>query len=122
MKLFCLLILTALSLIAQTLTHSVTLTWVNPAQNPTGTTTSLYRLTGTCPASPPVTSPPSGFTQLTTGLTTSTYTDSSVAGGTTYCYVAVAVSGSSLSAPSNTATGAVPATFPPQTLQVTVAQ
>jgi hypothetical protein len=99
-------------------THSATLTWTNAAGNPTGTTVSIFRLTGSCPATEPTST--TGFTSIVTGLTGTTYVDTTVVAATTYCYVAVSVSGSSSSAPSLDAQGVVPSNFPPQMFSVSV--
>ena len=77
---------------------SVTLTW--PASTTASTTTNVYRLTGTCPASVTTTT---GFTELASSQPAAgPYTDTNVTLGTTYCYVVTAVAGGLESVPSNT--------------------
>jgi hypothetical protein len=110
-----LLFLLALPLLAQT--HSATLSWTNATSNPAGTTVLIYRQAGTCPTPAPTTT--AGFTAIATGLTGSSYFDTDVTAGASYCYVAVSVSGSSTSAPSNDAQAVIPATFPPGMFSVT---
>lgn len=114
-----LLMLTAGCLLAQAI-HSISFSWINGPGNPAGTTVTIFRLTGVCPATVTQTgSTPTGFTLIAGGLAGNSYTDSTVAGGTTYCYVGESVNGSSQSAPSNTLTDVVPSLFPPQMFQVT---
>jgi len=85
--------------------HSVVLTWTNSvdaAANPS-ITYAVYRLNGACPAVAPTAVSGSGFTQInTTGITTTTYTDSTVTPGT-YCYFGTAFLNSTQSIPSNDA-------------------
>ncbi|MBB6143455.1 fibronectin type 3 domain-containing protein [Silvibacterium bohemicum] len=70
---------------------SIALSW--SASSTSGVTYSVYRgASGTAPA------------LLTSGLSTTTYTDSTVTNGTTYVYYVVAVKGSGLSSQSNWAT------------------
>ena len=121
LTLLLLIFLAAFPVMAQTQSHYVTLTWTDTA-NPTGTQYNVYRLTGTCPVTPPTLSSLEGFTVLNaTPLTVLTYKDSAVTGGTSYCYFTTAVSGTNQSAPSNTVPGTVPTLFAPF-IQVTVSQ
>ena len=95
--------------------HSATLTWTDTA-NPSGTQYNVYRLTGQCPATEPTTT--SGFTLLNAApLAPMLYKDSTVAGGSTYCYVLVAVNSTTQSVPSGDAQAVVPGLFPPTMLQ-----
>ena len=120
-----LLLLLAFAACALAQTHSATLAWVDTA-NPAGTTYNVWRMTGACPSPGPNSTPPSGFVQLNTSpITAKSYIDTTVAAGTTYCYVGTAVAAAPCtsncqSAPSNTALGSVPASFPPQMFSVTV--
>jgi hypothetical protein len=98
--------------------HSITIAWTDGI-NPTGTTYNVYRLVGSCPAIPPTTAPPlNGFVSLATALTGMSETDATVVAATTYCYLVTAVVSGSESAPSNTAQGIEPGSFPPTMLQV----
>lgn len=100
--------------------HSVTLSWTD-TQNPSGTTYNAWRATGACPATPPTTTPPAGFTQLnTTPVTAMTYLDTAVTAGDTYCYVVTAAGPNGQSVPSNTAGATVPPAFPVSGLTVVV--
>lgn len=83
------------------------------AQNPAGTTYNAWRASGACPTTAPNTTPPAGFTQLnSTPITSTTYFDTAVTAGDTYCYVVTAVGANGQSVPSNTAGVGVPAAFP----------
>jgi hypothetical protein len=115
-KSLLLLLAFAGGLLAQT--HTVTLTWTDTV-NPAGTTYDAYRLTGSCPAQPPTTT--AGFTLLnSSAITAKSYADTSVIGGTTYCYVVTAVGSSGpQSAPSPDVQAIVPGAFPPQTVTAT---
>lgn len=122
MKLILLLASFALASAAQTQTHSVTLIWTDTANPTTGTSYNVYRLAGACPATAPTVSALGGFALLNSApLTTKTYMDTSVTGGTTYCYGVTAVSGTSQSAFSPTLPAAVPTLFAPL-LSITIAQ
>lgn len=100
--------------------HSVTLNWADTL-NPSGTTYNIYRLTGTCPVTPPTTT--AGFAKINAAsITVKTYTDTTVAGGATYCYLGTSANTTSESGPSNTAGAQVPGTFPQSMLQITVVQ
>lgn len=98
--------------------HQVTLVWTDTA-NPAGTTYNAFRQTGACPATAPTAI--TGFTQLNaSAIAVKAYTDSTVTGGQTYCYIVTAVpSTGPQSAPSNDAQAIVPGAFPPQGLTVT---
>lgn len=106
--------------------HAITLGWTDTA-NTNVQAYNLYRASGTCPANPPLSSPPAGFTLVLSvgaavGTTTHTAIDSTVAPGNTYCYVVTAVVAAVESAPSNMATGVEPGVFPPTNLQQTGAK
>ena len=105
----------AAAAIAQTPVHYVQLAWMDTV-NPAGTLYQVYRMTGACPAAPVIASPPPGFTLLTTtAIPATSYTDSTVAGGATYCWAFVSVTASGgESAPSGTVQVTVPTLFPPQ--------
>ena len=89
--------------------HSVTVTFTasaDAAANPS-ITYAVYRLNGACPAIAPTSVSGSGFTQINaTGITTTTYTDSTVTPGT-YCYFGTAFINSTQSVPSNDAQGII---------------
>ena len=76
MKIIAVLLLVVSMAFAQT-THSVNLTWVD-ANNPAGTTYSVYRATGLCSGTPT-------FSKLATAIATKTYSDTTVTVGN-YCY------------------------------------
>lgn len=116
-----LLLALALPIFAQS--HAITLGWTD-AVNTNVQAYNLYRAGGACPANPPLSSPPAGFTLVLSvgaavGTTTHTAIDSTVAPANTYCYVVTAVVAATESAPSNTAQGVEPGAFPPTMLQVT---
>jgi fibronectin type 3 domain-containing protein len=81
--------------------HSVTLTWTAPSDAISSSTYNEYRLTGACPSTA------TGFTQLATANTTTTYVDTAVTAGTEYCYYVTQVQSSDESAPSNTVSATV---------------
>lgn len=89
--------------------HSVGLTWTastDAAANPT-LAYNVYRLNGACPAVAPTSISASGFTKINTAaVTTTTYSDASVAPGT-YCYFASAFLNLTESNPSNDAAAIV---------------
>jgi hypothetical protein len=89
--------------------HSVMLTWTassDAVTNP-ALTYNIYRLNGACPAIAPTAVSGSGFTKLnTTAITTTTFTDSTVAPGM-YCYFASSFVNSAESMPSNDASGII---------------
>lgn len=98
------------SCFAQTLTHSVTLTWTDP-NNPANTTYNVKRATGLCTGTPT-------FSTLATALTAKTYTDNTVAPGN-YCYTVTATFSGVESVNSNLVNPNVPS-FPPTGLTFTV--
>lgn len=104
---FCFL---ALAAVAQTTTHSVTLTW-SDSLNPTGTTYSVYRATGLCSGTPT-------FSKLAVGVATKSYQDTTVTPGN-YCYQVTATVNGVESSPSNPVQPPVPA-FVPSGLAFTV--
>lgn len=119
-KLFAVMLLLAASAFAQAATHSVTLTWTDPNSTASTDTYNEFRATGACPVGGGLGT--LSFTQLNSSpTTTQSYVDGTVAAATTYCYYVVAVNGSSSSAPSVTAQGAVPALFEVQ-ITTTVVQ
>jgi hypothetical protein len=86
---------------------SVALNWTNAPSNPAGTLTNAYRASGACGTTGQT------FTKLnTTGITGTTYADSGVARGQTYCYRVTATNGAQESAPSTTADAAIPLAAP----------
>ena len=107
---FVLMVFLPVTVWAQAPQHSVDLSWVDTS-NPAGTTYSVYRVTGLCSGAPV-------FNKLITGVTTKTYTDTTVIPGN-YCYQVTASFNGVESAPSNAAPASVPS-FPPQSLSVTV--
>lgn len=100
----------AFSLLGQTATRSITLTW-DDLRNPTGTTYTVYRARGGC-------APDSAFTAIKAGIGAKTYADDSVQPGK-YCYRVTASFNSEESDPSDTA-GAQVKPFKPEALGVTV--
>lgn len=90
--------------------HSAVLTWTD-AQNPSGTTYTVYRAQGLCSGTP-------AFSKVATGVAALTYEDTTVQPGN-YCYSVSATVAGVESPQSNTAQAPVPA-FAPQTLNVTV--
>jgi len=94
--------------------HSVTLSWTNAVGNATGTTTTIYKLAGACPSTPPTSITGSGFTLLTSGLTGTSYVDTAVSATLSYCYFGVTTIGTTTSGLSNDAGATVPGSFPPQ--------
>ena len=114
-----LFVLAALSARAANAQHSVTLNWIASTDSTTTTpgTVSVFRATGTCPAS--------GIGTLTYTTLTSTapaggpYTDTAVTVGSAYCYYITATIGSATSGPSNTV-GAVIPVGPPTSLIIVV--
>jgi hypothetical protein len=101
--------------------HAIVLGWTDTI-NPAGTTTyNVYRATSLCPAAPPTSTPPAGFTPIATAVTVTSYTDAAVVPSTIYCYVVTAVvSGGGESAPSNEAQATEPVIMasPPTMLQI----
>ena len=103
-------VLLALSVVSQAAVRSVVLNWVD-TQNPTGTTYNVKRGNGPCASTPTM-------NNITTGVTTLTYTDTPVPPGK-YCYVVTANYNSMESDPSNTAEAQVKP-FPPNSFTITV--
>lgn len=92
------------SICGPTAPHCAVLTWGVPSPLPSGSITyAVYRLTGTCPAQPATVAAATtaGFTQIATGFTNLTYTDTAVAPGATYCYFSVDESGGVAATQSN---------------------
>lgn len=89
--------------------HSVALAWTassDAAANPS-LTYNMYRLNGACPAVAPTAISGSGFTKINTAaITTTAYTDSTVAPGT-YCYFGSAFLNLTESNPSNDASAVI---------------
>lgn len=82
--------------------------WTPPADATSTTTYSVFAATGACPA----TGVPAGSTQVTSGVTASSYDDHNVTVGQTKCYYVVAVTNGAHSVPSNTAPATTPASAP----------
>lgn len=83
--------------------HSVALAWTassDAAANPT-LTYNVYRLVRVCPSGTPT-----GFTQVGTASAT-TYSDTAVSVGNTYCYYVTAQLNALQSVPSNTASAVI---------------
>jgi fibronectin type 3 domain-containing protein len=80
------------SAVAQTQTHSVTLSW-NDTLNPAGTTYNVYRADGLCSGSPV-------FAKIASAVALKTYKDTTVTVGN-YCFQVTAVFNSIESSPSN---------------------
>lgn len=73
---------------AQSTAHSVALSWAAPQTSLTLTGYNVYRIAGSCPASPSITA----FTKLnTTPLTGIAFTDTTVTAGSIYCYTVTAL-------------------------------
>jgi cellulose 1,4-beta-cellobiosidase len=104
----CLCVLAA-PLFGQT-THTVKITWTDTV-NPAGTTYNVYRAAAACSTSPTL-------AKLTSGLTTTSYTDLAVTNGTTYCYAVTANGPGGESAFSNEAPAVILA--PPNAVQITI--
>lgn len=90
--------------------HKVLISWTDTA-NPAGTTYSVYRASAACSTNPTL-------TKLTSGLTVTTYTDSTVTNGQTYCYAVTANGPGGESAFSNEAPAIILA--PPGAVSITV--
>ena len=86
------------------MSHQAQLSWTAPSDATGSSTYNIYRATASCPASG-ISGPT--WTKIGTGITTTTYTDSTVAVGTTYCYYGTQVLNGAESVPSNTAGGSV---------------
>ena len=107
-------VLSALASLAQGAGHSVVLTW--SASTDPGAAYNVYRAAGTigggnsvtCPAAPVIPLPVgSAWTQITTGVTATTYTDTAVSAGSAYCYAATSTLSGLESGPSNVASALV---------------
>jgi len=108
------LLLLAIAAIAQPM-HNVTLTWTDP-MNPGVETYNVYRMTGTCPTVPPVTT--AGFTLVNAApISALTFVDTGVTFGTTYCYVVTTVVAMVESPPSVPAQATIPP-FSPASLTI----
>jgi hypothetical protein len=86
---------------AQAQAHSATLSWTAPSDAVSGSTYNVYRASGSCPAT---VTPGSPWVQLKTGLTTTSYTDSTITVGA-WCFYVTQVQASIESAPSTDAGG-----------------
>jgi len=84
-------------------THYTTLTWTAsadvPSPPPAGSGYDIWRAPGVCPAS----GIPAGAAKIAPLVATTTYYDTAVTVGSTYCYYVVAVVSSQNSLPSNDA-------------------
>jgi hypothetical protein len=91
--------------------HSVVLTWVQ-STSPVATN-SVWRGPGACPQA--------AFTKIFTSTSpVTTYTDTNVTSGQSYCYyVTASDSSGNQSSPSNTVSGTVPGPVPPTGLTAT---
>lgn len=108
-KLLILITLT-IGIITAQVSHSVTLTWQDNV-NPTGTTYSIYWVSGLCSGTPT-------FSKVATAVTVKTYQDTTVTPGN-YCYTVTATYNGMESAQSNTAAAPVPS-FAPTNVTVIV--
>jgi hypothetical protein len=89
--------------------HTSVLTWT--ASTDTGSTYNIYRAAGTigsgdvvtCPAAPTIPNTGTTWTEITTGVTSTTYTDTTVTVGSAECYVATSVLNGLEGQPSNIA-------------------
>ena len=107
----------AFSIAASAAPHSVTLGWTKSVDDTgaSGQGYTIWRQSGTCPASVTTTA---GFTALNASLVTGiTFTDSTVVPGT-YCYIGTFTEAGATSLPSNTA-GAVILPLAPTNVTVT---
>lgn len=93
MKRIILAVLLCFALPAMAATHTITINWLAPvAGSLTLTGYNVYRLAGSCPATPSL----SAFTKLTTtplATTVLTFSDSGLADAVTNCYSVTAVYG-----------------------------
>jgi hypothetical protein len=108
MKLIFLVFVAACAAMGQTCQgHCAILAWQDLV-NPSGTTYNAWRLTGSCPSMEPADT--TGFTQVNSmPIAVTTYTDTAVTAGATYCYVVTAVNGGMESAPSLDVQAHIPA-------------
>jgi len=88
-RLIVTLLLFAAVCFAQPAVHSVTLTITNGPGNLSTDTFNVYKASGACPA----TGTPTFTLLIALGSGVSTYTDTTVSSGLTYCYAATAVQG-----------------------------
>ena len=106
--------------------HCALLQW--NASTTLNATYNVWRLTGPCPSTQPTDTSAFGTAPINTSpipgtpAPAVTYTDQTVTGGTTYCYVVTAILGSSQSGPSNDAQGAIPGAFPPAQVSIPATQ
>jgi hypothetical protein len=107
-RLWVLLCFIVFGVSAQTV-HKVLIAWTDTV-NPSGTTYTIYRASATCSTNPTL-------TKLASGITASTYTDSSVSAGN-FCYAVTANGPGGESAFSNEAPAVIVA--PPSTVTITV--
>lgn len=92
-----------------TAAHCVVLSWTASVDTSVSSY-SIYRLTGSCPATAPTTT--TGFTKINASpITGLTFTDLSISATASYCYVATAVNSAGESGPSNDASASL--SFPP---------
>jgi hypothetical protein len=91
--------------------HNIVLTWTPPSDAVAGETYTVYRGVGACAGNPTMSS-------LAAAISASTYTDTAVTAGSTYCYYVESVVGAQSSVPSNTAGATVPI-YAPTGLTVT---
>ena len=103
MKHIIILLFLAVAALAQSSTHSATLTWADTT-NPAGTTYNVYRAAGSCSAS-------MTFASIASGVTVKTYVDTTVQPGA-YCYYVKASFGGAESVPSKQAGAAIPTDAP----------
>jgi hypothetical protein len=76
--------------------------WTNTCASGLTCTFNVYRIAGSCPATP---AGSAGWTLLTSSpIAATTFTDTGAAGGVEYCYAVEAVSGAANSAPVTAAT------------------
>jgi hypothetical protein len=81
--------------------HNVVLTWQAPADATVSSTYNIYRANGLCTGTPT-------FAKINpSAITVLTYTDSTVAVGSSYCYYGTQVQGATESLPSNQAGGTI---------------
>lgn len=112
LRLLTLFVLSTVAALAQAPAgHTVTLT-ITDAANPAGTTYNIYRQTGTCTGSAPISIP-----AIATGVADKSYIDSTVTVGP-YCYAVTAVF-SGVESPQSNQVSVVVSPFAPN-LTVTV--
>jgi len=89
----------ATTLAAQPAPHSAIISWSTPADATTGTTYEVWRLNTACPGQAGAQT--LGWSQIATGLTATTYTDTNLAVGKTYCWMVTQRQNGVRSYPSN---------------------